>query len=116
MTNALIRPLITEKTLTHAARGWYTFIVDEASDKNAIADAISKFYKVTVTDVRTAIMHGKMRRSGRRQTYRKLADWKKAAVRLSKGQTIDAFEVTAPEQPKEEKKEKKEEKKEKTGK
>ena len=103
MTQALTRPLITEKTLTQAGRGWYTFVVSEESDKKTIATAISKFYKVTVTTIRTATMHGKMRRTGKRQTHVKKPDWKKAMVKLAKGQTIDAFEVTAPEAPKPEK-------------
>ena len=43
MKSALIRPLITEKTLTLAASGWYTFVVDEKADKGLIARAISDF-------------------------------------------------------------------------
>jgi len=107
MTQALTRPLITEKTLTYAARGWYTFVVNIESDKKKIATAISKYYKVTVTDIRTATMHGKMRRTGKRQTHVKKSDWKKAMVKLAKGQTIDAFEVTTSEAPKETKMDKK---------
>lgn len=103
MNQTLIRPLISEKSLTQAAHGWYTFVVNQDSEKKTIADAISKFYKVSVTEVRTGVMHGKMRRTGKRQTYQKKSDWKKAMVRLAKGQTIDAFEVTTPEAPKEEK-------------
>jgi large subunit ribosomal protein L23 len=91
------RPLITEKTLTLAARGWYTFSVDTQASKEVIAQAISAFYKVNVIDVRTIGMHGKVRRVGKMSKYVKKADWKKAMVRLKKGQKIDVFEVTGQE-------------------
>lgn len=87
------RPIITEKTLTLAARGWYTFAVDTRASKEEVADAVTTFYKVTVEDVRTANMHGKIRRVGRMGRTMKKSDWKKAMVRLAKGQKIDAFEV-----------------------
>lgn len=94
----LKRPLITEKTLTLAARGWYTFEVGIKARKEDIIKAVSAFYKVTVTEVRTVHMHGKMRRVGKMQKYQKKEDWKKAVVRLAKGQKIDAFEVTTQQQ------------------
>ena len=49
---------------------------------------------MTVTDVKTAIMHGKERRTGRARLLVRKSDWKKAFVKLGKGQTIAAFEVT----------------------
>ena len=95
MKSTLIRPHITEKTLMLAASGWYTFVVDSAADKGRIAKAISDFYKVKVVEVRVISMHGKTRRVGKRMKHTHTADWKKAMVRLLKGQKIDAFE-TAP--------------------
>ena len=94
MKTIVKRPHITEKTLTLAARGWYTFSVAEDAAKPAIADAISGLYKVNVIAVRTVAMHGKVRRVGKMSKYVKKADWKKALVRLAKGQKIDVFEVT----------------------
>jgi|SRR3989338_3228252 len=88
------RPLITEKSLAQAAKGWYTFAVSEEARKQEIARDIGKFYSVTVTDVKTAIMHGKERRTGRARLLVRKSDWKKAFVKLGKGQTIAAFEVT----------------------
>lgn len=93
MKSTLIRPLITEKTLTLAATGWYSFMVRKASEKPAIARAISDFYKVQVVRVRVASMHGKTRRVGKLMKYTKKSDWKKAFVYLAKGQKISAFEV-----------------------
>jgi len=95
--NTIIRPLISEKTLVLASQGWYTFVVDLQAEKKEIASTVSSLYKVTVTDVRTIHMHGKMRRTGKKMTYSKKSDWKKAMVQLAKGQKIDAFEVTSQE-------------------
>lgn len=91
------RPLISEKTLALASRGWYTFAVDIASSKPSISQAISSAYKVEVVSVRTITMHGKVRRVGKKSTHVSLPNWKKAMVTLKKGQKIDVFEVTPPE-------------------
>ena len=94
MNRIIVRPIITEKSLSLASRGWYSFDVNEASTKPEIGRAMSDLYKVTVQDVRTMIMHGKEHRSGKRQKKIAKSDWKKALVHLKAGQKIDAFEVT----------------------
>jgi large subunit ribosomal protein L23 len=101
MKNVLVRPLITEKTLLLAARGWYTFLVALLARKEDAAREIGAFYKVTVVGIRSARMHGKMRRVGKKMKYIKRPDTKKVMVRLAEGQKIDAFEVTAPVEDKE---------------
>lgn len=75
----MIKPIITEKSLALAAKGWYTFAVDAKSNKPQIAKAINDQYKVSVIDARSMVMH----KNG----------WKKAIVRLKAGQKIDAFET-----------------------
>lgn len=90
------RPLLTEKTLALAAKGWYTFAADKLARKEQIAAQIEKLYNVKVTVIRTMFLRGKVRRSGRKMLMLKKPDWKKALVRLSQGQTIAAFTV-APE-------------------
>lgn len=94
MKTIVIRPYITEKTLTLAAKGWYTFVVNNASTKQQIGDEVATLYRVTVRDVRTSSVAGKERRSGRKMIKARTSDWKKALVRLPAGQTISAFEVT----------------------
>lgn len=94
MKPIIYQPKISEKTLRLAATGWYTFTVTRFARKEDIVKEIAALYGVTVTDVRTAAMHGKIRRVGRMRQVRKEADQKKALVRLAKGQKIDAFEVT----------------------
>ncbi len=98
MESTFIRPLITEKTLTLAAGGWYTFMVHKDSAKPSIARAIADFYKVKVLAVRVASMHGKVRRVGKMMKSSQKPNWKKAMVHLEKGQKIDAFEIAPTEE------------------
>lgn len=94
MKSTLIKPVITEKTLTLAGRGWFTFMVKLTAVKGDIAHTVSTFYKVKVIEVRTMTMPGKMRRVGKGMKPRQQPHWKKAMVHLAKGQKIDVFEVT----------------------
>lgn len=86
------RPIVTEKSLALANRGWYTFAVEKTAVKGHIASAIAKQYKVKVEDVRTVTVRGKTRRVGKSMRTISHSDWKKALVRLTKGQTIDTFQ------------------------
>jgi ribosomal protein L23 len=98
-----MRPLISEKSLGLASRGWYTFAVGKHARKEEIAKLIAHMYSVSVLSVRTIAMHGKMRRSGKKMVRKQKEDWKKAIVQLKAGQHIDAFEVTQKEAPVEKK-------------
>ena len=89
----LKRPFMTEKTLALASRGYYTFVVSQKSNKAQIAKAVSKQYNVKIIDVRTAIMHGKVRRVGKKMKTIAKPNWKKAIVKVAPGQKIDAFDV-----------------------
>lgn len=89
----MTKPHLTEKSLDLARGGWYSFVVGKSSRKENIARDIGKLYGVTVTKVRTVAMHGKVRHTGKRRTIARKPDWKKALVRLAKGQKIEAFEV-----------------------
>ncbi len=92
------KPLITEKSLALAAKGLYTFGVEKSAGKGEISHEINKLYKVKVTEIRTISMHGKVRRVGKKMKMVKGVDWKKAIVKLSPGQKIEAFEVTTKEE------------------
>lgn len=93
MNTKLNAPYVTEKTLTQARRGYYTFTVDGRLSKPAIRQLISGLYHVHITDVRTVTTHGKTRRVGKKLVKTTARSWKKAMVRLSAGETIDAFEA-----------------------
>ncbi|MBI3343004.1 50S ribosomal protein L23 [Candidatus Gottesmanbacteria bacterium] len=97
MKHIISKPVITEKSLSLASRGWYTFAVAVACSKPEIASAIHDVYGVTVVDVRTLIIPGHERRSGKRMKRVRRSDWKKAIVKLKEGQKIEAFEETGEE-------------------
>ncbi len=94
MNHIIHKPLITEKSLPLAAKGWYTFVVDKSVNRIEISEAIEKFYKVHVTNIRTISMHGKTRKVGKRMMTTRAQNWKKALVRLKGEEKIAAFEVT----------------------
>ena len=84
------RPVISEKSTALAeVAGKYVFEVDSKANKHEIRDAVQKLFNVDVREVRTMVMHGKMKRVGRFETKR--ANWKKAIVTLKEGQKIDFF-------------------------
>lgn len=81
------RALLTEKSNALRGRNIYVFEVDRRADKPEIKRAIESVFKVTVEDVRTLNVRGKVKRLGRFSGKR--ADWKKAMVTLAEGQSID---------------------------
>ena len=88
--DVLKRPVITEKgTDRQATLNQYTFEVQPEANKNQIKEAVEVAFKVTVTDVHTMNVKGKMRRVGRHMGQR--SDWKKAIVTVAAGQSITDF-------------------------
>ena len=78
----VIRPIITEKSMTGVANKKYTFEVCQDANKIEIA----KVQKVNTLNVR-----GKFRRQGRYEGYTRA--WKKAVVTLTEGsKSIEFFE------------------------
>lgn len=90
----VIRPLITEKTMMLASRGWFSFEVDMDANKADIATEIKRIYAVKVLSVRTIHVKGKTHHVGRKMREVARSDWKKALVQLPKGERIPVFEVT----------------------
>ncbi len=78
-----------------AASGRYTFVVAKEADKKSVSRAVETAFKVKVTKVRTLIVKGKTRRTGRNRKEVKTASFKKAIVHLVTGQKIDIFDVGA---------------------
>lgn len=90
--DVLKRPIITEKASQEAAWGRYFFRVDKQATKLEIARAVEEVFGVKVKKVRTTMMRGKVKRSGRNRRPVKQADWKKAIVELIEGDKIDLLE------------------------
>lgn len=66
-----------------------TLVLKVAKDatKAEVKAAVQKLFEVEVTDVRTLIVKGKVKRHGQRVGCR--SDWKKAYVTLKEGQNLD---------------------------
>ncbi len=90
----ITRPIIlTEKSrLLQETGNHVVFEVDRRANKIDIRNAVQTLFKVTVTDVNTLVVRGKMRRMGR--GYAKLQNWKKAIVTLKEGDKIQFFQGT----------------------
>jgi len=98
------RPLLTEKSARLRSTGGarsapaegesysqqVVFEVARDANKIEVKAAIETLFKVTVTDVRTLIVRGKMKRIGRFAGRRQA--WKKAFVTLKAGDNIEFFE------------------------
>jgi large subunit ribosomal protein L23 len=93
MYNILLKPLITEKSLNLASRGWYTFVVEKDSNKREIVQAVNEMFKVHVIEARTATFKQEDIRTGRKKLPGKSKKWKKAMLKLKKDEKIDLFTV-----------------------
>jgi len=81
------RPIITEKGLgVKELHRTVVFEVAAGATKTQIKEAVQRIFKVKVEGVRTANFHGKFRRRGRAEGYRR--DWKKAYVKLAAGEKM----------------------------
>ena len=87
----VIRPIITERSMSGIAMKKYTFEVAKDATKIDIARAVEELFGVKVKKVNTMNVPGQFRRQGMHGGYQ--PDWKKAIVTLkddSKG--IEFFE------------------------
>jgi len=84
------RPVVTEKGVDKKDKErTLCFEVTLEANKTQVKAAVEKLFKVKVDEVRTANFDGKMRRRGRFAGYR--PDWKKAYVKLKKGEKVPDF-------------------------
>ncbi len=93
----ILRPVISEKSNTEAARGKYTFAVHSRANKIQIKAAIEELYKsenVNVVAVNVLTMKAKEKRRGTRggRQVGYTTPWRKAIVTLAPGQKIEFFE------------------------
>ena len=88
----IIRPIITERSMSGMSIKKYTFKVAKEANKIQIKNAIEEIFGVEVAKVWTMNVRGKMRR--RQRTVGFTPSWKKAIVKLkenSKG--IEFFDT-----------------------
>lgn len=83
----ILRPIVTEKSVTLGAENKYTFAVDPRANKCEIRAAVEHIFKVKVLKVNTLNVKGKPKRFKRYQGHK--SDWKKAIITLKEGDKIE---------------------------
>lgn len=82
----IFAPIITEKSASMEIDGKYVFKVDVRANKTQVKQAIEKIFNVKVLSVNIMNIHPKNKRVGKYTG--KSNRYKKAIVKLAKGQTI----------------------------
>jgi large subunit ribosomal protein L23 len=86
----IVKPVVTEKsTDLQADKNQYVFEVHKNANKIEIRKAIEMVFGVRVTQVRTQVVRGDLRRVG--QFWGKSRSWKKAIVSLHPDDSIDLY-------------------------
>ncbi|MBE6694925.1 MAG: 50S ribosomal protein L23 [Ruminococcaceae bacterium] len=87
--NIIIKPIITEKSMSGLQDKRYTFEVMKSATKPEIAAAVEAMFDVEVLDVNTINMKKKPKRLGAHMGY--TGEWKKAIVTLKPESKTIAF-------------------------
>ena len=86
------KPVITEQSMADVADKKYVFEVAMAANKTEIKAAVETIFGVKVAKVNTAIVGGKVKRTGSFPAGKR-SDYKKAVVTLTAdSKTIELFE------------------------
>ena len=87
----IVKPIITERSMSLVALKKYTFKVAKDSNKIEIAKAVEELFGVKVAAVNTMNVKGRYKRQGKYEGYQ--SDWKKAIVTLTEdSKTIEFFD------------------------
>ena len=90
--DVILKPLVTEKSMSGMGEKKYTFLVHPEANKSQIKEAVEKMFDGTkVKSVNTMNLDGKKKRRG--MIYGKTAKTKKAIVALTEdSKDIEIFE------------------------
>ena len=91
--NIFVKPIITEKTMSLASQGKFSFVVENNATKPKIRAAAKLVFGVDAIDIKTVIVKGSSVRVGKTRAFKKSSDWKKAVLTLKSGQKIDLFDI-----------------------
>ena len=89
----LQKPIVSEKSMKLAGNSGYTFLVAKDANKLAIAKAVAEQFKVSVLTVKTINVKGEVKSQRRIRRNFITSGFKKAVVKIKKGQTIPIFEA-----------------------
>lgn len=88
----IIRPIVTERSMSETENKKYVFEVEKDANKLQIKRAVEEVFGVKVSDVNTLRVRGKEKRVGSNPKGR-TKSWKKAIVKLTEdSKTIEFFE------------------------
>jgi len=87
MYDTLLRPVITEKSMSSSEAGKVVFMVPLSATKDEVKAAVEAIFNVKVNKVNTIKQDGKVKRFKGYEGVR--SDYKKAVVTLAEGQNID---------------------------
>lgn len=89
----LKKPVINEKFAKLNQQGVYGFIVDKDANKIEIKKAVETMFGVNVDSVNTMISIGKNKNRSTKTRFitGRKSSYKKAIVKLAKGETIDIY-------------------------
>ncbi len=93
-SNVIIAPIISEKSMSDAAKSKFTFRVSRRADKLSIKKEVEEKFKVNVLGVATITTKGKSSRTGTRRVEVTKQPRKKAIVTLKLGQKIPLFDAS----------------------
>lgn len=86
-----LTPVLTEKSMSEAEKGNYTFFVDKNMNKGQIRKAVEDTFGVNVIRIRTMNVAGEVKRTNR-GNKKIIKPKKKAIVVLKEKEKIDLFE------------------------
>lgn len=89
--NVLIKPKITEKSLSLTGSGVFSFEVDLKATKHQVRQVVESLFKVNVVSITSYVRAGKEVRVGKRMRPKSKPDRKTMMVKIKKGQRIDIF-------------------------
>ena len=89
--DVIIRPLVSEKSVSSIKAKKYGFVVHPDADKLQIKNAVEEIFGVKVEKVATINYQGKVKRQGKYEGRQ--SAWKKAYIQLTKeSKPIEFFE------------------------
>lgn len=83
------QPILTDKTIRLTESRKYSFLVNLDSNKSEIKAAIESLFQVKIIKINTCNLPRKKKRVGKFTGWK--AQYKKAIVTLSEGETINLF-------------------------
>ena len=92
--DVILKPVVTEKSMSIMADRKYTFLVNPEANKTQVKEAVEKMFdEVKVKSVNIMNIQGKNKRQSMAQRYGKTSKTKKAIVTLTEdSKDIEIFE------------------------